>query len=90
MNCCWCILVNVQPLATLIHRLFCLRELVGVQRELMSAESALEQARQARHNLLLDCKIQGLPISLLAGSLDEISQLEVGQHFTLCSFNKIK
>uniref|UniRef100_A0A3B3HWV7 Structural maintenance of chromosomes 1B n=1 Tax=Oryzias latipes TaxID=8090 RepID=A0A3B3HWV7_ORYLA len=45
-----------------------------LQREVMSAESALEQKRLARHNLLLGCKIKGLPIILLSGNLDEISE----------------
>lgn len=49
-----------------------------LQREAMCAETALEQQRLARHNLLLDCKIQNLPIVLLAGQLDEISQVQVG------------
>lgn len=44
----------------------------------MSAETALEQKRLARHNLLLACKIQSLPITLLSGSLDEISEVRVG------------
>uniref|UniRef100_A0A3Q3B7N5 Structural maintenance of chromosomes protein 1B-like n=1 Tax=Kryptolebias marmoratus TaxID=37003 RepID=A0A3Q3B7N5_KRYMA len=48
--------------------------LVKLQREVMSAETALEQKRMARHNLLLACKIQDLPIILLSGSLDEISE----------------
>lgn len=56
-----------------------LRELVKLQREVMSAETALEQKRLARHNLLLACKIQSLPITLLSGSLDEISEVQVGR-----------
>uniref|UniRef100_A0A8C8DTR3 Structural maintenance of chromosomes 1B n=1 Tax=Oryzias sinensis TaxID=183150 RepID=A0A8C8DTR3_9TELE len=47
-----------------------------LQREVMSAESALEQKRLARHNLLLGCKIKGLPIILLSGNLDEISEVQ--------------
>ncbi|KAM7002632.1 structural maintenance of chromosomes protein 1B [Tautogolabrus adspersus] len=53
------------------------KELVKLQREVMSAESALEQKRLARHNLLLACKIQGLPIILLSGNLDEISEVQL-------------
>lgn len=41
-------------------------------------ESALEQKRLARHNLLLDCKIQELPVILLSGDLMEISEVQVG------------
>ncbi|XP_062276792.1 structural maintenance of chromosomes protein 1B [Scomber scombrus] len=53
------------------------KELVKLQRNVMSAETALEQKRLARHNLLLACKIQGLPITLLSGSLDEISEVQL-------------
>ncbi|XP_041651704.1 structural maintenance of chromosomes protein 1B isoform X2 [Cheilinus undulatus] len=53
------------------------KELVKLQREVMSAESALEQKRLARHNLLLACKIQGLPITILSGSLTEISEMQL-------------
>uniref|UniRef100_A0A8C8GE76 SMC hinge domain-containing protein n=1 Tax=Oncorhynchus tshawytscha TaxID=74940 RepID=A0A8C8GE76_ONCTS len=54
-------------------------EQVKLQREVISAETALEQLRIWKHNLLLGCKIQGLPITLLSGSLDEISEVQVGQ-----------
>ncbi|KAI1888477.1 hypothetical protein AGOR_G00185550 [Albula goreensis] len=53
------------------------RELVKVQKEVISVETALEQKRTERHNLLLGCKIQGLPISLLSGSLDHISEVQL-------------
>uniref|UniRef100_A0A667YJS6 Structural maintenance of chromosomes protein n=1 Tax=Myripristis murdjan TaxID=586833 RepID=A0A667YJS6_9TELE len=58
--------------------LFSSRELVKLQREVISVEMALEQKRLARHNLLLACKIQSLPISLLSGNLNEISEVQVG------------
>ena len=48
-----------------------------LQRDVLAAETALEQKRLARHNLLLACKIQGLPINLQSGSLDEISEVQV-------------
>uniref|UniRef100_A0A4W6G1D2 Structural maintenance of chromosomes protein n=1 Tax=Lates calcarifer TaxID=8187 RepID=A0A4W6G1D2_LATCA len=69
--------------------LHCLLELVKLQREVMCAETALEHKRLARHNLLLACKIQSLPITLLSGSLNEISEVQVGQRekcrsFTTC------
>uniref|UniRef100_A0A3Q3T0Y9 Structural maintenance of chromosomes protein n=1 Tax=Mastacembelus armatus TaxID=205130 RepID=A0A3Q3T0Y9_9TELE len=54
-----------------------LQELVRLQRELIPTEAALEQKRLARHNLLLSCKIQGLPITLLSGSLNEISEVQL-------------
>ncbi|KAM6926349.1 structural maintenance of chromosomes protein 1B [Lycodopsis pacificus] len=52
-------------------------ELVKLQREVMCAETALEQKRLARHNMLLACKIQSLPITLLSGSLGEISEVQL-------------
>uniref|UniRef100_A0A671TX45 Structural maintenance of chromosomes 1B n=1 Tax=Sparus aurata TaxID=8175 RepID=A0A671TX45_SPAAU len=58
------------------------RQLVKLQREVMSAETALEQKRLARHNLLLACKIQSLPIILVSGSLNEISE-EAAETLTL-------
>uniref|UniRef100_A0A669DQW8 Structural maintenance of chromosomes protein 1B n=1 Tax=Oreochromis niloticus TaxID=8128 RepID=A0A669DQW8_ORENI len=51
--------------------------LVKLQREVMTTETAIEQKRLARHNLLLACKIQNLPISLLSGSLNEISEVQL-------------
>lgn len=48
-----------------------------LQREVMSAETALEQKHMARHNLLLACKIQALPVTLLSGNLNEISEVQV-------------
>ncbi|KAM9815022.1 structural maintenance of chromosomes protein 1B [Syngnathus typhle] len=53
------------------------KDLAKLQREVMTAESILEQKRLARHNLLLACKIEGLPIDLLSGDLNEISQVEL-------------
>uniref|UniRef100_A0A673CIB4 Structural maintenance of chromosomes protein n=1 Tax=Sphaeramia orbicularis TaxID=375764 RepID=A0A673CIB4_9TELE len=53
------------------------KELVKLQQKVMSVETAWEQKCLSRHNLLLDCKIQGLPITLLSGSLDEITQVQV-------------
>ncbi|KAK5927533.1 hypothetical protein CgunFtcFv8_012680 [Champsocephalus gunnari] len=53
------------------------KELMKFQREVMSAESALEQKRLFRHNMLVGCKIQGLPIVLLSGNLNEISEAQL-------------
>ncbi|XP_067090421.1 structural maintenance of chromosomes protein 1B [Osmerus mordax] len=53
------------------------RELVKRQREVISSETALEQKRLGRHNLLLDCKIQSLPITLLSGRMDDISEVQL-------------
>uniref|UniRef100_A0A6Q2YEA5 Structural maintenance of chromosomes protein n=1 Tax=Esox lucius TaxID=8010 RepID=A0A6Q2YEA5_ESOLU len=51
-------------------------KLVKQQREVISAEAAMEQLRLWRHNLLLGCKIQGLPITLLTGNIDDISEVQ--------------
>ncbi|KAJ8381995.1 hypothetical protein SKAU_G00027730 [Synaphobranchus kaupii] len=53
------------------------RELVKLQKELISLETALEQKRMERHNLLLGCKIHGLPVSLLSGSMDQITEVQL-------------
>ncbi|XP_061679482.1 structural maintenance of chromosomes protein 1B isoform X2 [Syngnathoides biaculeatus] len=55
------------------------RDLVKRQRDVMNAESILEQKRLARHNLLLACKIEGLPIIMLSGDLNEISQIQMDE-----------
>uniref|UniRef100_A0A3B4DNT4 Structural maintenance of chromosomes protein n=1 Tax=Pygocentrus nattereri TaxID=42514 RepID=A0A3B4DNT4_PYGNA len=52
------------------------KELVKQQKELISAETALEQQRLHKHNLLLACKIESLPLTLLSGTLDEISDVQ--------------
>ncbi|XP_074533996.1 structural maintenance of chromosomes protein 1B [Halichoeres trimaculatus] len=50
------------------------KELVKLQGEVTSAESAVEQQRLARHNMLVACKIQSLPITLQSGSLTEVME----------------
>ncbi|XP_036374115.1 structural maintenance of chromosomes protein 1B [Megalops cyprinoides] len=53
------------------------RELVKLQKEVISTETALEQRRMERHNLLLGCKVQSLPVALLSGSLEQISEVQL-------------
>ncbi|XP_063069988.1 structural maintenance of chromosomes protein 1B [Engraulis encrasicolus] len=53
------------------------RELVRIQKEALSVESSLETKRLARHNLLLDCKVQGINITLLTGTIDDISDVQL-------------
>ncbi|MCI4380324.1 hypothetical protein PGIGA_G00238670 [Pangasianodon gigas] len=53
------------------------RELVKQQKEMISVEAALEHQRLCKHNLLLGCKIEGLPLTVLSGSLDDISDIQV-------------
>uniref|UniRef100_A0A8C6KVW8 Structural maintenance of chromosomes 1B n=1 Tax=Nothobranchius furzeri TaxID=105023 RepID=A0A8C6KVW8_NOTFU len=63
------------------------KAVVKLQREVMSAETALEQKRLARHNLLLACKIHDLPVILLSGSLNEISELVTDSESTLATMD---
>ncbi|XP_066446305.1 structural maintenance of chromosomes protein 1B isoform X2 [Eleutherodactylus coqui] len=53
------------------------REVGKKQKETMVVESKIEEKKLERHNLLLDCKVQDLPINLLAGSLDDIMEIEL-------------
>ncbi|KAH0616385.1 hypothetical protein JD844_027437, partial [Phrynosoma platyrhinos] len=54
------------------------RELVTLQKEAVAIETSLEQKKLERHNRLLECKLQDLRINLLLGSLDDISEIELG------------
>ncbi|XP_048014864.1 structural maintenance of chromosomes protein 1B [Megalobrama amblycephala] len=53
------------------------RVLVKLQKETICAEAALEQLRLSRHNLLLGCKIDSLPLTLISGALDDISDIQL-------------
>lgn len=53
------------------------RVLVKLQKETICTEAALEQLRLRKHNLLLSCKIDGLPLTLISGALDDISDIQV-------------
>ncbi|XP_076878249.1 structural maintenance of chromosomes protein 1B [Brachyhypopomus gauderio] len=53
------------------------RELVKMQKELISVEAALEHQRLFKHNLLLSCKIEAMPLTLLSGTLDDISDVQL-------------
>ncbi|NXI07465.1 SMC1B protein, partial [Irena cyanogastra] len=54
------------------------REATKLQREASALETSLEEMRLRGHNLLLECKVQDLKIKLLFGSLDDISEVELG------------
>ncbi|CAL8360111.1 unnamed protein product [Lota lota] len=54
-----------------------IREHTRQQRALLSVETSLEQRRMAKHNLLLDCKVKDLPLTLLSGDLCDISQVQL-------------
>ncbi|NWI52194.1 SMC1B protein, partial [Calyptomena viridis] len=54
------------------------REATKLQREAAALETSLEDKRLKRHNLLLECKVQDLKIKLLFGSLDDITEAELG------------
>ncbi|CAL8322239.1 unnamed protein product [Gadus morhua 'NCC'] len=47
------------------------------QRELVSIETLLEQHRIFKHNMLIDCKVQALPLILLSGDLGDISRVQL-------------
>uniref|UniRef100_A0A8C1JT91 Structural maintenance of chromosomes 1B n=1 Tax=Cyprinus carpio TaxID=7962 RepID=A0A8C1JT91_CYPCA len=51
--------------------------LVKLQKETICTEAALEQLRLRKHNLLLSCKIDGLPLTLISGALDDISDIQL-------------
>uniref|UniRef100_A0A7N4NJ01 Structural maintenance of chromosomes protein n=1 Tax=Sarcophilus harrisii TaxID=9305 RepID=A0A7N4NJ01_SARHA len=52
-------------------RAFC-REVGKMQKETVAVQTALEQQRLERHNILLACKVQDIEVVLLSGSLDDI------------------
>uniref|UniRef100_A0A663M8N4 Structural maintenance of chromosomes protein n=1 Tax=Athene cunicularia TaxID=194338 RepID=A0A663M8N4_ATHCN len=54
------------------------REATKLQKEATALETSLEEKRLRRHNMLLECKVQDLKIKFLSGSLDDISEVEVG------------
>ncbi|XP_075572912.1 structural maintenance of chromosomes protein 1B [Pelecanus crispus] len=54
------------------------REATKLQKEATAIETSLEDKRLRRHNMLLECKVQDLKIKLLSGSLDDISEVELG------------
>ncbi|XP_015725957.1 structural maintenance of chromosomes protein 1B [Coturnix japonica] len=54
------------------------REAAKLQKEAAAIEASLEDKRLRRHNMLLECKVQDLKINLLFGSLDDISEVELG------------
>ncbi|NWS55641.1 SMC1B protein, partial [Chunga burmeisteri] len=54
------------------------REAIKLQKEATAIETSLEEKRLRRHNMLLECKVQDLKIKLLSGSLDDISEVELG------------
>ncbi|CAH2278312.1 structural maintenance of chromosomes 1B [Pelobates cultripes] len=58
------------------------REIGKRQKESMVIESLLEQKRLERHNLLLDCKVQDLQITIVTGSLDDITEIELESEST--------
>uniref|UniRef100_A0A8C0IIS5 Structural maintenance of chromosomes protein n=1 Tax=Bubo bubo TaxID=30461 RepID=A0A8C0IIS5_BUBBB len=54
------------------------REATKLQKEATALETSLEEKRLRRHNMLLECKVQDLKIKFLSGSLDDISEVELG------------
>ncbi|XP_060632142.2 structural maintenance of chromosomes protein 1B isoform X1 [Anolis sagrei] len=54
------------------------RELVTLQKEAVVIETSLEQKKLEKHNRLLECKLEDIKINLVLGSLDDISEIELG------------
>ncbi|XP_021248699.1 structural maintenance of chromosomes protein 1B isoform X2 [Numida meleagris] len=54
------------------------REAAKLQKEAAAIEASLEDKRLRRHNMLLECKVEDLKIHLLFGTLDDISEVELG------------
>ncbi|NXG17972.1 SMC1A protein, partial [Grallaria varia] len=54
------------------------KEMTHLQKEVTAIETKLEQKRSDRHNLLQACKMQDIRLPLARGSMDDISQEEVG------------
>uniref|UniRef100_A0A672P6D9 Structural maintenance of chromosomes protein n=1 Tax=Sinocyclocheilus grahami TaxID=75366 RepID=A0A672P6D9_SINGR len=58
------------------------KELTQLQKEVTAIETKLEQKRSDRHNLLQACKMQDIRLPLRSGTMDDISQEEVGSEST--------
>uniref|UniRef100_A0A5F8HER8 Structural maintenance of chromosomes protein n=1 Tax=Monodelphis domestica TaxID=13616 RepID=A0A5F8HER8_MONDO len=55
------------------------REVGKMQKEMAAVQTALEQQRLEKHNILLSCKVQDIEVALVAGSLDETIQVALGE-----------
>ncbi|XP_038199818.1 structural maintenance of chromosomes protein 1B [Arvicola amphibius] len=53
------------------------REVGKLQKEVVIIQGSLEQKQLEKHNLLLDCKVQDIEISLVLGSLEDIIEVEL-------------
>ncbi|XP_036064850.1 structural maintenance of chromosomes protein 1B [Onychomys torridus] len=53
------------------------REVGKLQKEVVIVQGSLEQKLLEKHNLLLDCKVQDIEISLALGSLEDIIEVEL-------------
>ncbi|XP_021072664.1 structural maintenance of chromosomes protein 1B [Mus pahari] len=53
------------------------REVGKLQKEVVIIQGSLEQKLLEKHNLLLDCKVQDIDISLMLGSLEDIIEVEL-------------
>ncbi|KAM6151561.1 structural maintenance of chromosomes protein 1B-like [Rhynchocyon petersi] len=54
------------------------RKVGKLQKQLANIQTSLEQKQLEKHNMLLDCKVQGIEITLLLGSLDDIIEIKSG------------
>ncbi|XP_052017374.1 structural maintenance of chromosomes protein 1B [Apodemus sylvaticus] len=53
------------------------KEVGKLQKEVVIIQGSLEQKLLEKHNLLLDCKVQDIDISLVLGSLEDIIDVEL-------------
>ncbi|KAL6047807.1 hypothetical protein STEG23_034629 [Scotinomys teguina] len=53
------------------------REVGKLQKEVVIIQGSLEQKLLEKHNMLLDCKVQDIEISLAEGSLEDIIEVEL-------------
>ncbi|XP_041528533.1 structural maintenance of chromosomes protein 1B [Microtus oregoni] len=53
------------------------REVGKLQKEVIIIQGSLEQKQLEKHNLLLDCKVQDIELSLVLGSLEDIIEVEL-------------
>lgn len=55
------------------------KEVTAVQKTVTQAEARLEQKRSERHTLLQSCKLEGIRIPLIRGSMEDIVLQEEGE-----------
>lgn len=64
------------------------KEVTAVQKTVTQAEARLEQKRSERHTLLQSCKLEGIRIPLIQGSMDDIVLQEENEEGNQGSLNQ--